>query len=116
MNAARVENGLAPLTLHPELSKTARTKSEDMAAKGYFSHDSPTYGSPFKMMNDFGIRYSSAGENIACNRSAKAAHEALMNSPGHRANILSADFTHLGIGIADGGPCGAMYTQMFLKP
>lgn len=116
VNAARRENGLAPLTLHPELSKVARTKSADMAANGYFSHDSPTYGSPFRMMTDFGIEYRSAGENIACNRSAKAAHEALMNSPGHRANVLSADFTHLGIGIADGGPCGAMYTQMFLRP
>ncbi|HZG56510.1 CAP domain-containing protein [Paenibacillus sp.] len=116
VNAARAEANLPPLTLHVELSRVARFKSEDMAANGYFSHDSPTYGSPFQMMSDFRIAYSSAGENIACNQTVQRAHEALMNSPGHRANVLSADFTHIGIGVSNGGPCGAMYTQMFMKP
>src|SRR5690606_11795712 len=116
VNAARAEAGLPALTLYPELSRVARVKSEDMATNGYFSHDSPTYGSPFQMMNDFRIDYSSAGENIACNQTVPRAHEALMNSPGHRANILSTDFTHIGIGVASGGACGAMYTQMFLRP
>jgi uncharacterized YkwD family protein len=116
VNEARTEAGLPPLTVHAQLSRVARFKSDDMAVNRYFSHDSPTYGSPFKMMTDFGVPYMSAGENIACNQTVERAHEALMNSPGHRANILNTDFTHIGIGIVSGGQCGAMYTQMFLKP
>lgn len=116
VNAARAEANLPPLSAHAELSRVARFKSEDMAANGYFSHDSPTYGSPFQMMNDFGLSFGSAGENIACNQSVEKAHEALMNSPGHRANIMSTDFTAVGIGVVSGGPCGSMYTQMFLRP
>lgn len=116
VNAARAEANLPPLAVHTDLSRVARIKSDDMAAHQYFSHDSPTYGSPFQMMQDFGISYMAAGENIACNQTVERAHDALMNSPGHRANILSADFTHIGVGIVNGGQCGAMYTQMFLKP
>lgn len=116
VNQARAEAKLPPLTAHKELSRVARFKSSDMAQNNYFSHDSPTYGSPFEMMKDFGIAYRSAGENIACNQSVERAHEAFMNSAGHRANILSTDFTHIGIGIVQGGKCGAMYTQMFLTP
>ena len=114
VNAARQQAGLQPLAADPELVKLARLKSRDMIENNYFSHDSPVYGSPFDMMKQFGISYRSAGENIACNQSVQAAHEALMNSPGHRANILNASFTHIGIGIVDGGPCGKMFTQMFI--
>ncbi|MCI3919934.1 peptidoglycan-binding protein [Paenibacillus sp. TRM 82003] len=116
VNKARADAGLPPLTVHTDLSRVARYKSDDMAVNRYFSHDSPTYGSPFQMMTDFGVRYSSAGENIACNQTVDRAHTALMNSPGHRANIMSTDFTHIGIGIVSGGQCGAMYTQMFMTP
>jgi uncharacterized YkwD family protein len=116
VNAARKEAGLPALAVHSELSRVARFKSDDMAVNTYFSHDSPTYGSPFQMMKSFRIQYTAAGENIACNQSVQRAHDALMNSPGHRANILSKDFTHIGIGIVNGGQCGAMYTQMFMKP
>jgi len=116
VNAARKEANVPPLAANPELSRVARFKSEDMAAGGYFSHDSPTYGSPFQMMEDFGISFSAAAENIACNQTVEWAHAALMNSQGHRANILNPDYTEIGIGIVDGGPCGAMYTQMFLRP
>jgi uncharacterized YkwD family protein len=114
VNQARQEQGLEPLTVDSELSKTARLKSEDMVNNNYFSHQSPTYGSPFDMMKQFGISYSTAGENIACNQSV-AAHQALLDSPGYRANILSAEFTRIGIGIADGGQCGKMFTQQFIK-
>lgn len=113
INKARSEAGLSPLAVDLELSKVARLKSQDMTDKDYFSHDSPTYGSPFDMMKRFGIRYRTAGENIACNQNAESAHQALMNSEGHRANILSRDFTHIGIGIVEGGPCGKMFTQQF---
>ncbi|MDF2959403.1 MAG: hypothetical protein K0S39_1138 [Paenibacillus sp.] len=114
VNQARKEAGLTPLSVNTELSKVARLKSQDMVDKNYFSHQSPTYGSPFEMMKQFGISYSTAGENIACNQTVTAAHQALMNSPGHRANILSKDFTEIGIGIVDGGSCGKMFTQQFI--
>lgn len=114
VNAARSKNGLKPLIVDLQLSRVARIKSKDMAENNYFSHTSPTYGSPFEMMEKFGISYTSAGENIACNRNVEAAHQALMDSPGHRENILNQKFTHIGIGIVDGGMCGKMFTQMFV--
>ncbi|MDU0203561.1 peptidoglycan-binding protein [Paenibacillus sp. MAH-36] len=114
VNKERAAVGLAALVVDPELTKTARLKSQDMVENKYFSHDSPTYGSPFDMMEKFGITYNAAGENIACNQTVQAAHEALMNSPGHKANILSKDYTHIGIGIVTGGPCGKMFTQQFI--
>lgn len=114
VNEARQQEGVPPLTVDPELSKSAKLKSQDMVDKNYFSHDSPTYGSPFDMMKRLGISYSTAGENIACNQATDTAHSALMESPGHRSNILSEDFTHIGIGIVDGGACGKMVTQQFI--
>lgn len=114
VNKERQANGLAPLAVDPALVKTARLKSQDMVDKNYFSHQSPTYGSPFDMMKQFGITYRLAGENIACNQTVAAAHQAFMNSQGHRENILNKDFTHIGIGIVNGGPCGKMFTQQFI--
>lgn len=114
VNSARQSAGLPPLAVDTKLANVARTKSQDMVTGGYFSHQSPTYGSPFDMMKKFGISFRSAGENIACNQNVAAAHQSLMNSEGHRANILSKDFTHIGVGIADGGPCGKMFTQQFV--
>ncbi|SDN58662.1 uncharacterized protein, YkwD family [Paenibacillus sp. yr247] len=114
VNKERAAVGLSPLVVDAALTKTARLKSQDMDDNKYFSHDSPTYGSPFDMMEKFGITYNAAGENIACNQTVQAAHEALMNSPGHKANILSKDYNHIGIGIVDGGPCGKMFTQQFI--
>jgi uncharacterized YkwD family protein len=94
------------------LSNVARKKSEDMKAKNYFSHTSPTYGSPFDMMKQFGISYKAAGENIAMGqRTPQEVVTAWMNSPGHRANILNANFTHLGVGYV---ASGNYWTQMFI--
>lgn len=103
-NQERAKNGLAPLTENWELSRVARYKSQDMADIGYFSHTSPTYGSPFKMITDFGISYRSAGENIAMGYATpEAVREGWMNSPDHRANILGSTYTQIGIGyVADG--------------
>ena len=94
-----------------ELSRVARYKSQDMKDKGYFSHTSPTYGSPFDMMKKFGITYRTAGENIAKGqRTPQAVVNAWMNSSGHRANILNSSFTQIGVGyVADGN----YWTQMF---
>ncbi|MEX2415705.1 MAG: CAP domain-containing protein [Paenibacillaceae bacterium] len=114
VNQERTSRKLASLTADAPLSKVAEVKSQDMADNQYFSHQSPTYGSPFEMMKQFGIVYQTAGENIACNQTVEAAHKALMESTGHRENILSTQFTHIGIGIVNGGPCGKMLTQQFI--
>ncbi len=114
VNGERSKQGLAPLIVDLELSRVARLKSQDMVEKNYFSHLSPTYGSPFEMMDKFAISYSYAGENIACKYTVAKAHEALMGSSGYRANMLSEDYTQIGIGIVDGGPCGKMLTQQFV--
>ncbi|PKM49547.1 MAG: serine protease [Firmicutes bacterium HGW-Firmicutes-7] len=115
VNQARSQNNLPALKVDTALANVARTKAKDMIDNNYFSHNSPTYGSPFDMMKSFSIRYIKAGENIAGNQTVQAAHDALMNSPGHRANILSQDYTHIGIGIVEGGNYGNMFTQMFIS-
>ena len=112
VNDARQENGLQPLTASGELSRVARIKSQDMVDQGYFSHTSPTYGTPFQMLTSFGISYSTAGENIAYGQ--KTPQEVVntwLNSPGHRANILNASYTQIGVGyVADGN----YWTQLFI--
>lgn len=111
VNEARKLNGLSTLTENWELSRVARFKSEDMRDKRYFSHQSPTYGSPFDMMKNFGIKYRTAGENIAMGYStAKAVMDGWMNSPGHRANILNNSFKSIGVGYCSGN----YWTQMFI--
>lgn len=112
VNAERVRYGLSALTADAELSRVARYKSRDMREKGYFSHESPTYGTPFQMMKSFGITYRAAGENIAYGYATPAkVVAAWMNSEGHRANILNASYTRLGVGyVAD----GHYWTQMFV--
>ncbi|MCF6136267.1 CAP domain-containing protein [Pseudalkalibacillus berkeleyi] len=113
VNQERQKAGVAPLKADPELTKMARVKSQDMIDNNYFDHNSPTYGSPFDMMDQFGIEYQTAGENIAGNSSVQGAHTSLMNSDGHRKNILGSQYTKIGIGIVDGGPYGKMFTQAF---
>ena len=113
VNEIRKENGLKELTYDWELCRVARIKSQDMKDNKYFSHTSPTYGSPFQMMRSFGIKYRSAGENIAKGQpSPKAVVDAWMNSSGHRANILNASFTHIGVGFVSDGN---YWTQMFVE-
>lgn len=112
VNEVRAENGLGALKLNSDLSDVARAKSQDMHDNNYFAHESPTYGSPFEMMTAFGISYRTAGENIAMGyRTPQAVMDAWMNSPGHRANILNASFTQIGVGyVSDGNYC----TQEFI--
>jgi uncharacterized YkwD family protein len=113
VNKEREKAGLKPLAADLELVRLARMKSQDMIDKGYFSHTSPTYGSPFDMMKKAGISYKVAGENLAGASTVQQAHTSLMNSDGHRRNILNPNFDHIGIGIIEGGPYGMMFTQMF---
>lgn len=112
VNEIRVQNGLKPLAHNWELSRVARYKSQDMKDRNYFSHTSPTYGSPFQMIKSFGISYRSAGENIAKGQATpQAVVNAWMNSSGHRANILNASYTEIGVGyVAE----GRYWTQMFI--
>ncbi|RPF53395.1 putative YkwD family protein [Aquisalibacillus elongatus] len=109
-NAERQERGRKPLTYSAELSKVAEAKAKDMYNNNYFSHTSPTYGSPFDMMKQFGISYRTAGENIAKGQpSASAVVQDWMNSSGHRRNILSPDFNRIGVGYYQG-----YWVQMFV--
>jgi uncharacterized YkwD family protein len=103
VNQARASEGLAALTLDTNLSNGAYLKSKDMAVNNYFSHTSPTYGSPFNMMQNLGITYRAAGENIAKNFSVKGAHDAFMNSSGHRANIMGNQYHKVGFGFYQQG-------------
>ena len=117
VNLERSKQGLKPLTLNNDLNKVATVKAKDMAQNKYFSHDSPTYGSPFEMMRSFGINdYRSAGENIAAGqRSAAAVMESWMNSSGHRANILNPNYNQLGVGYFAGGSYGTYWVQEFAQ-
>nr|WP_062110372.1 CAP domain-containing protein [Bacillus niameyensis] len=111
-NQERAKNGLAALKVDVTLSKMAREKSKDMSSNNYFSHTSPTYGSPFDMMKQWGISYKAAGENIAMGqRTPQEVVNAWMNSEGHRANILSNKYTHIGVGYVENGN---YWTQEFI--
>ncbi|MCA0972060.1 CAP domain-containing protein [Halobacillus litoralis] len=111
-NDERTERGLEPLQLDTELAAVAKDKSLDMLNNDYFSHTSPTYGSPFDMMQAYGVDYRAAGENIAMGQqSPEQVVNAWMNSEGHRQNILSPNFTHIGVGHTDDGN---YWTQMFI--
>ncbi|MCM3090068.1 CAP domain-containing protein [Cytobacillus sp. AMY 15.2] len=115
VNQERAKYGLKPLKSNWELARVARYKSQDMINKRYFDHNSPTYGSPFDMMRSFGITYRTAGENIAAGqKTPQEVVTAWMNSEGHRKNILSANFTEIGVGYAQGGSYGHYWTQMFI--
>lgn len=112
VNEIRAKNGLNPLTEDWELSRVARYKSQDMKDNNYFSHTSPTYGSPFNMMKSFGISYKTAAENIAKGQATpQAVVNAWMNSAGHRANILNSSYTKIGVGYVKSGN---YWTQMFI--
>lgn len=117
VNVERSNRGLITLKISTQCAKVARLKSQDMANKGYFSHTSPTYGSPFRMMESFGIRFSAAGENIAYGQKTPAeVMRGWMNSPGHKANILSPSYTYIGVGLAKNKSGVKYWTQEFMKP
>ncbi len=113
-NSERNAAGLGTLTLDSQLSKLARMKAEDMAKKGYFSHTSPTYGSAFDMMKKYGVSYRTAGENIAKGqKTPESVMNGWMNSSGHRANILSSAYTHIGVGYAKDSKGNTYWVQIF---
>lgn len=112
VNQIRIQNGLNTLTYDWQLGRVARIKSQDMKDNRYFAHNSPVYGTPFQMIRNFGISFRSAGENIAKGYATpQAVVNGWMNSSGHRANILNAKYTHIGVGFVSGGN---YWTQMFI--
>lgn len=113
VNQERQAAGLKPLTPDPELTEVARRHSADMFARGYFAHDTPEGITPFDRMREANVRFLIAGENLALAPTIPVAHSGLMNSPGHRANILRPEFGRVGIGVMDGGMRGLMVSQEF---
>lgn len=114
INKQRTNNGLAALKNDSGVQRVARIKAQDMVDNNYFSHTSPTYGSPFDMLKSFKISYKTAGENIAGNSSNSSAVTAWMNSSGHKANILNSNFNYTGIGVVSSPKYGKMYVQLFI--
>ncbi|HBW37170.1 CAP domain-containing protein [Desulfosporosinus sp. BICA1-9] len=114
INAERSKVGVAPLKTDTKVMEVAKLKADDMVKNNYFSHTSPTYGSPFDMLKKFGVTYQTAGENIAGNSSVEAAHNALMQSEGHRKNILNSSYNYIGIGICPSPTYGKVFVQMFI--
>ncbi len=113
VNMERTKHGLKPVVADNELRVVARAHSNDMFSRGYFSHYTPEGRDPFDRMKSAGVKYLAAGENLALGQTLKICHEGLMNSPGHRANILNPSYGRLGIGILDGGTYGLMISQEF---
>ena len=114
INAKRTAARLSALKVDAELQNVARAKAEDMVKNNYFSHTSPTYGSPFDMMKSFGVSYKTAGENIAGNSSNTGAVNAWMNSEGHKANILNSSFNYTGVAVVKSSKYGKIFVQMFI--
>lgn len=116
VNEEREQRGLATLVWDERLVPVARSHSEEMFRLKYFSHESPVSGSPFDRFRSAGISYSRAGENLAYAQSVSVAHRGLMQSAGHRENILRPEFSRIGIGVINGGAYGRMATQLFTTP
>jgi uncharacterized YkwD family protein len=115
VNKVRTGLDLKPLEPNDALIHSARLKSRDMVQKNYFSHQSPTYGSPFDMLRQFKISFKSAGENIAGNQSIKNALSSFMSSESHKKNILNPNFQYMGVGIENSPIYGKIIVQQFVQ-
>lgn len=113
INQERTKAGLKSLEVDPRVTKLARMKSQDMVDKGYLDHKSPTYGYVEDMVRAAGISAQAVGENVGTGRTVEGLHETAMESPTHRRNILSPQYTHIGVGIVD-GQSGIVTTEMFI--
>ena len=113
VNKAREEEGLKPLQFDAGLVKIARLKAKDMKDNNYFSHTSKYYGTPFDMMKKYGVKFTTAGENIAGNQSVEKVVKAWLKEDGN--NIYNDKFTYTGIGIADSPTYGKLFVQLFIK-
>lgn len=113
VNKERIARGLQEIVFDNQLRNVGRKHCKDMFERGYFSHYAPEGFSPFDRMDDAGILYNAAGENLALSPNTDIAMQGLMNSSGHKANILSTNFGRIGIGVIDGGIYGEMFCQEF---
>lgn len=113
INQERVKAGAPALSLRAEIVPVARAHSRDMFERKYFSHINPEGKDAGDRLDDAGVDYMIAGENLAYAPDVDTAHEGLMNSEGHRKNILEPEFRRIGIGVIDGGVYGKMFTQNF---
>lgn len=113
VNQERAKAGKGPLVMNSLLQKVARAHAADMLERGYFSHYTPDGASPFDRMNQAGVVYTYGGENLAFSPNVQLAMQGLMNSPGHRENILSPNYHKVGIGVLDAGVYGEMFVQEF---
>jgi uncharacterized protein YkwD len=114
LNQDRAANGLPALTLNSKLTSLADAYAADMIKRGYFSHYNPEGQSPFDRMNNAGISYKTAGENLAINTNVSAAEAAFMKSSGHRANILNSSYTDVGIGVVHSSDGSVYVVQEFI--
>lgn len=115
VNQERTSRGLKLLQVDPTLTELARKKSQDIVINNYFAHESPTYGSPSLMVRNAGVTYWLCGENLAKAGSTEGAHQLLMESSAHRANILNQNYTHIGIGVVrQASGQGVVVTQLFI--
>lgn len=113
VNYERERAGLEKLSYDKSLTLLARAYAKEMLQEGFFSHYDLRGGSPFDRMAHANIMFLHAGENLALSPGVTLAHQGLMNSPGHRANILSTRYQKVGIGVMDGGIYGLMFVQEF---
>lgn len=113
VNQEREKRGVRELTWDPAIVPVARGHARDMFERGYFSHVSPEGEDVGDRLQEAGVSYLVAGENLALAPSLAMAHDGLMESPGHRANILAQEFGRVGIGVIDGGRYGKMFVQVF---
>ena len=114
INEERKAQGITPLQIDDLLNSTAQAKATDMVKNNYFSHESPTYGSPFEMMQNAGITYRTAGENIAGNPSVENAIKSWLASESHKQNLLSNAYNYIGIGIEESPAYGYVIVAMFI--
>ena len=114
INEQRKQYGLSELKAYGELQRVAKLKAEDIVNNKYFSHTSPTYGTPFEMLQGEGVTYKYAGENLAGNETGVKAVKAWMNSPAHKDNILDEDYEYTGICVVDSEVYGKVYVQLFM--
>jgi len=116
VNKEREKAGITQLIENDKISNVARTKSKDFINNNYFSHNSPIYGSPFDMLDSYGIKYTAAAENIASGqRNPTEVMYYWMSSSGHRANILNSTLNQIGVGVARDNDGNLYWTQMFIR-
>jgi uncharacterized protein YkwD len=113
LNEERKKVGAQPLVIDPTITEVARKHSRDMWQRGYFAHENPDGADPFDRMKAGNVQFITAGENLAFAQTVGIAHTGLMNSPGHKRNILDPNFGRVGIGVISGGIYGKMFTQNF---